>query len=105
MPTRLENKENWAINSGLMPMHLAPHNVGERYIMLDGGYYEFCLDLDKEAKSEEDYNSFAWSSDVKNYIRVELSAKDANPEFDNQLINVKLGEMTHDKESLKCVLI
>ena len=71
MPTRLVNKEDWAIDSGLMPMHLAPHNVGERYIMLDGGYYEFCLDLDKEAKSEEDYNSFAWSSDVKNYIRVE----------------------------------
>ena len=42
---------------------------------------------------------------TKNYIRVELSAKDANPEYDNQLINVKLGEMTHYKESLKCILI
>ena len=33
---------------------------------------------------------------TKNYIRVELSAKDADPKFDNQLINVKLGEMTRD---------
>jgi len=70
MPTRLQNKRDWAIDSGLMPMHLAPHNVGERYIMLDGGYYEFCLDLDNEAGTENDYNSYAWSSDVKNYIRV-----------------------------------
>lgn len=70
MPTRLQDKMDWAIDSGLMPMHLAPHNVGERYIMLDGGYYEFCLDLDAEDVSENTYNSYAWSSDVKNYIRI-----------------------------------
>lgn len=70
MPTRLINKRDWAIDSGLMPMHLAPRNQGDRFIMLDGGYYEFCLDLDPESKTENDYNSFAWSSDVKNYIRV-----------------------------------
>ena len=70
MLTRLRDKRDWAIDSGLMPMHLAPRNEGDRYIMLDGGYYEFCLDLDAETKKENDYNSFAWSSDVKNYIRV-----------------------------------
>lgn len=70
MPTRLLNKRDWAIDSGLMPMHLAPRNEGDRYIMLDGGYYEFCLDLDAQSKMVSDYNSFAWSSDVKNYIRV-----------------------------------
>ena len=70
MPARLINKRDWAIDSGLMPMHLAPQNQGDRFIMLDGGYYEFCLDLDPENKTENDYNSFAWSSDVKNYIRV-----------------------------------
>lgn len=70
MPTRLQDKRDWAIDSGLMPMHLAPHNEGERYIMLDGGYYEFCLDLDAEGGTESEYNSYAWSSDVKNYIRV-----------------------------------
>ena len=52
-------------------MHLAPHKAGERFIMLDGGYYEFCLDLDLENGTESEYNSYAWSSDVKNYIRVE----------------------------------
>ena len=71
MPTKLLDKRDWAIDSGLLPMHLAPHNMGERYIMLDGGYYEFCLDLDIEDCTESDYNSYAWSSDVKNYIRVQ----------------------------------
>lgn len=70
MSARLISKRDWAIDSGLMPMHLAPRNQGDRFIMLDGGLYEFCLDLDPENKTENDYNSFAWSSDVKNYIRV-----------------------------------
>lgn len=70
MSTILRTKRDWAIDSGLMPMHLAPRNHGDRFIMLDGGYYEFCLDLDLESKTEKDYNSFAWSSDVKNYIRL-----------------------------------
>lgn len=70
MPKRLQDPRNWAIDSGLLPMHLAPHKEGERFIMLDGGYYEFCLDLDLETGAESDYNSYAWSSDVKNYIRV-----------------------------------
>ena len=70
MSTRLHNKKAWAIDSGLMPMHLAPQNNEERYIMLDGGFYEFCLDLDTKKGTERDYNSYAWSSDVKNYIRV-----------------------------------
>lgn len=70
MATRLIDKRDWAFESGLLPMHLASKNQYERYIMLDGGYYEFCLDLDVEDKSEAEYNSFAWSSDVKNYLRV-----------------------------------
>ena len=70
MSAILSNKRDWAIESGMMPMHLAPQNAGERFIMLDGGYYEFCLDYDAEDMSQADYNSFAWSSDVKNYVRV-----------------------------------
>jgi threonylcarbamoyladenosine tRNA methylthiotransferase MtaB len=42
---------------------------------------------------------------TKNYIRVELSAKDADPALDNQLVNVRLGELTHDRQALKCILL
>ena len=41
---------------------------------------------------------------TKNYIRVELSAKDADPALDNQIVKVRLGDLTRDKESLKCIL-
>ena len=38
---------------------------------------------------------------TKNYIRVELPAADAKAEYDNQLINVMLGDFNHDKTALK----
>ena len=41
---------------------------------------------------------------TRNYIRVELSPKDADPSLDNQLVKVKLGELTADKQSLKAIL-
>ncbi len=41
---------------------------------------------------------------TRNYIRVELSAKDADPALDNQLVKVRLGEMTNDKQALRVCL-
>ena len=38
---------------------------------------------------------------TRNYIRVELSARDADPALDNQLVEVRLGELTYDRQALK----
>lgn len=38
---------------------------------------------------------------TRNYIRVELSPAMAKEEYDNQLIQVKLGDFNHDKTALK----
>jgi threonylcarbamoyladenosine tRNA methylthiotransferase MtaB len=42
---------------------------------------------------------------TRNYIRVELSPKEADPAMDNQLVTVRLGELTADKQSLKAILL
>ena len=41
---------------------------------------------------------------TRNYIRVELPPQEADPTLDNQLVSVRLGELTHDRESLKAIL-
>ena len=41
---------------------------------------------------------------TRNYIRVELSAKDADPAIDNQLVKVRLGELTSDRQALRVCL-
>ena len=42
---------------------------------------------------------------TENYIRVELSPKDAKTEYDNQILRVRLGDFNHDKSALKAELI
>ena len=41
---------------------------------------------------------------TRNYIRVELSAKDADIRFDNQIVKVMLGDLTPDRQALKGIL-
>ena len=42
---------------------------------------------------------------TRNYIRVELPAALADPSLDNELVRVRLGELTADKQALKVELI
>ena len=67
-------------------------------------FYERYIGQQAEVLFEKATRGRAMHGFTKNYIRVELPAKDANPDFDNQLIAVKLGEMTRDKESLMCII-
>ena len=41
---------------------------------------------------------------TKNYIRVELPPQLARPEYDNQLIEVVLGDFNHDKSALRAIV-
>lgn len=45
------NANEWAAISGLLPIHLTAEGNMDRFIMLDGGFYDFCLDLTKEERS------------------------------------------------------
>ena len=42
---------------------------------------------------------------TRNYIRVELPAKDANPLLDNQIVRARLGELTPDRQALRCTIL
>ena len=42
---------------------------------------------------------------TRNYIRVELPAQQADPKLDNELVRVRLGKLTADKQALKVELL
>ena len=67
-------------------------------------FYERHIGEEAEVLFEKATRGRAMHGFTKNYIRVELSPKDANPDLDNQLVKVKLGELTRDKESLKAII-
>ncbi len=67
---RVNETQFWAEGSGLLPIRLSPVSDKAQYILLDGGLYDFCLDLTGEESDAARFYSAAWSSDVKNYITV-----------------------------------
>ena len=68
-------------------------------------FYERHIGQEAEVLFEKATRGRAMHGFTKNYIRVELSPKDANPDLDNQLVKVRLGELMRDKESLKAHLL
>ena len=68
-------------------------------------FYQHYIGQDAEVLFEKATRGKAMHGFTKNYIRVELSPADAQPEYDNQLILVKLGEFNHDKTALKAIII
>lgn len=67
-------------------------------------FYQRHIGLEAEVLFEKATRGRAMHGFTKNYIRVELSAKDADPALDNQLVKVRLGELTADKQALKACL-
>jgi len=67
----LENKMTWAQSEGLLPIKLDPLTGVEKYIMLNGGLHDFCLDFTNEEISKDASFSAAWSSNTKNYISIQ----------------------------------
>ena len=63
-------------------------------------FYERHIGMEAEVLFEKATRGRAMHGFTKNYIRVELSPADAKAEYDNQLINVRLGGMNHDKTAL-----
>ena len=68
-------------------------------------FYQQHIGQEAEVLFEKASRGRAMHGFTRNYIRVELSAKDADPAMDNQLTKVRLGELTHDKQSLKAIIL
>ena len=67
-------------------------------------FYQKFIGLEAEVLFEKAPRGKAMHGFTKNYIRVELSAKDADPALDNQIVKVWLGDLTRDQQALKCIL-
>lgn len=65
----LRNINVWKNNLGLLPINLFSAEKGSKYILLDGGFGDFCIDMDSD-KTESDYHSYAWSSNTKNFVTI-----------------------------------
>ena len=63
-------------------------------------FYERHIGQEVEVLFEKATRGKAMHGFTKNYVRVELSPADAKEEYDNQLMNVRLGGFNHDGTAL-----
>ena len=68
-------------------------------------FYQRFVGQEAEVLFEKAPRGRAMHGFTRNYIRVELPAQEADSALDNQLVRVKLGELTRDKQSLRCSII
>ena len=67
--TNLNEISTWKQSFGLLPIHLIPSRMDENsFIMLNGGYGNFCLSTETDERSPDDYHSLAWSSNTKHFV-------------------------------------
>ena len=64
-------------------------------------FYRSYIGQEAEVLFEKAPRGRAMHGFTRNYIRVELPAQQADPQLDNQLVKVRLGELTRDRQSLK----
>ena len=63
-------------------------------------FYQRFIGQQAEVLFEKAPRGKAMHGFTKNYIRVELPASEAREEYDNQLLQVTLGDFNHDKTAL-----
>ena len=68
-------------------------------------FYTQYIGTEAEVLFEKAPRGKAMHGFTSNYIRVELSPSQAREEYDNQLINVRLGDFNHDETALKGEII
>ncbi len=61
------NIDIWKNRLGLLPITLFSSIKQKKFILLNGGYGDFCIDFEPD-KKPEDYYSYAWSSNTKNFV-------------------------------------
>ena len=68
-------------------------------------FYRRYIGQEAEVLFEKAPRGKAMHGFTRNYIRVELSAQKADAALDNQIVKVMLGNMTADKQALKCDIV
>ena len=68
-------------------------------------FYRKYIGQEAEVLFEKAPRGKAMHGFTRNYLRVELSAQKANAALDNQIVKVTLGDMTADKQALRCDII
>jgi adenine-specific DNA-methyltransferase len=61
----------WRRSFGLLPIHLNSITMEDKFLMLNGGHGDFCLQTNNIEEDRSVYFSQSWSTNTKNYVIVD----------------------------------
>lgn len=64
----LTDINSWKRSFGLLPIHLNPNIEDLKFLMLNGGNGDFCLQTSNEEDIAKSYFSKSWSTNTKNFV-------------------------------------
>ena len=64
----LTDIDTWKRSFGLLPIHLNPNIEDLKFLMLNGGNGDFCLQTSNEDDIADSYFSKSWSTNTKNFV-------------------------------------
>lgn len=96
----------WKENFGLLPIHLNPSMKEEKFLMLNGGTSDFCLDTETKSKiNEQQYFESAWSTNTKNYLRIEKDLLTIYNCFEKKKEEIKIETVLNSKKKFYQYLV
>ncbi len=67
----LADINSWKQSFGLLPIHINPNVLDNKYLMLNGGGGDFCLQTSDIEDNISSYNNFSWSTNTKNFVLID----------------------------------
>jgi hypothetical protein len=64
----ITSKDYWKQQFGLYPMLLAPKYYHDKFLMLNGGSKDFCLQINSSENNSIAFFSDSWSTNTKNFV-------------------------------------
>lgn len=82
----LKNIDTWKSNFGLLPIKLNPLTTEDKFLMLNGGVNDFCLQVSSlDQKKVENTFQESWSTNTKNYLFVDTDYVEITNWYDNKV--------------------
>ncbi|WP_435138497.1 N-6 DNA methylase [Formosa sp. A9] len=82
--SNLSDIDYWKKDFGLLPIHLNPKLHEERFLMLNGGSGDFCLQTFNKEEDRDLLFEYSWSTNTKNYLVVGEDKVKINNWFDTK---------------------
>ncbi|MEO9211402.1 MAG: N-6 DNA methylase [Ginsengibacter sp.] len=84
----LSDIDSWKQDFGLLPIHLNPNAQEDRFLMLNGGSGDFCLQTFDNNENTNLLYQYSWCTNTKNYIIINNEKVKVLNWFDSKIENI-----------------